>query len=279
MRKHFYHQKNFLAGMLLFPLLASAQQRSPSSVAMPLPMMAPARPMVMPAAAAATRPMIHSVPAQSAHPVAHPASPSARPVSPKSSGHPISTIAPARSHTVHHNGGVTIGPVAPRAAFVDDGYPTPGLGFDYVHYAAVHPDQRQRHSFEGGVFPFVGGGIYIPSAGYLEGAVPQEPAEESQSAEAAETAVDSPDAVATEQAPVSVHARPTPNPPSAASPEYIFVRRDGTVFFAVAYSWLNGNLQYVTHDGLRKLASLSTLDLDATTQFNEQRGLAFRSPA
>ena len=51
------------------------------------------------------------------------------------------------------------------------------------------------------------------------------------------------------------------------------------MFFAVAYSWVNANLQYVTLDGLRKLAAMSTLDLDATVQFNEQRGVAFRSPA
>jgi hypothetical protein len=51
------------------------------------------------------------------------------------------------------------------------------------------------------------------------------------------------------------------------------------VFFAVAYSWVNGNLQYITQEGLRKIAPLTTLDLDATSQFNEQRGVPFRSPA
>ena len=67
--------------------------------------------------------------------------------------------------------------------------------------------------------------------------------------------------------------------PLAPSPEYIFVRRDGTVFFAVAYSWSNGSLQYITQEGLRRVIPLTTLDLDATSQFNEQRGLSFRSPA
>ena len=37
----------------------------------------------------------------------------------------------------------------------------------------------------------------------------------------------------------------TPQSPSEA---YVFVRRDGTLFFAVAYSWESGNLSYVTQE-------------------------------
>ena len=61
--------------------------------------------------------------------------------------------------------------------------------------------------------------------------------------------------------------------------EFVFVRRDGTVFFAVAYAWENGTLRYVTSEGLRRTVTRETLDLDATQQFNEQRGLNFRLPA
>jgi hypothetical protein len=60
---------------------------------------------------------------------------------------------------------------------------------------------------------------------------------------------------------------------------YVFVRRDGTVFFAVAYTWENGTLRYVTSEGLRRSVAREALDLNATQQFNEQRGLNFRSPA
>jgi hypothetical protein len=87
------------------------------------------------------------------------------------------------------------------------------------------------------------------------------------------------ESAALDQAPMVPRTRSNSNNSVPATPEYIFVRRDGTVFFAVAYSWVNGNLQYVTQDGVRKLAAMSTLDLDATVQFNEQRGVAFRSPA
>jgi hypothetical protein len=61
--------------------------------------------------------------------------------------------------------------------------------------------------------------------------------------------------------------------------QFIFVRRDGSVFFAVAYAWDNGTLRYVTNEGLRRTVTQDALDLNATQQFNEQRGLTFRLPA
>jgi hypothetical protein len=57
------------------------------------------------------------------------------------------------------------------------------------------------------------------------------------------------------------------------------VRRDGTLFFAVAYSWDNQTLRYITQEGLRRSVKREALDLAATEQFNEQRGLSFVSPA
>jgi hypothetical protein len=64
----------------------------------------------------------------------------------------------------------------------------------------------------------------------------------------------------------------------AENDEFVFVRRDGSVFFAVAYSWEKGTLRYVTSQGLRHTVTQDALDLDATRQFNEQRGLNFRLP-
>ena|SRR6266550_986777 len=58
-----------------------------------------------------------------------------------------------------------------------------------------------------------------------------------------------------------------------------FVRRDGTAFFAVANSWEKGTLHYISSQGLPRTITEDTLDLDATRQFNEQRGLSFRLPA
>jgi hypothetical protein len=68
--------------------------------------------------------------------------------------------------------------------------------------------------------------------------------------------------------------------PQHETEEYVFVRRNGTVFFAVAYSWdSGGTLRYVTREGLRHIISADALDLGATQQFNEQRGLNFHLPA
>jgi hypothetical protein len=47
----------------------------------------------------------------------------------------------------------------------------------------------------------------------------------------------------------------------------------------VAYAWENGTLRYITSEGLRHTVTADKLDLDATQQFNEQRGLIFRLPA
>jgi hypothetical protein len=126
--------------------------------------------------------------------------------------------------------------------------------------------------------PFLGGGgLYVPLEYYGEPApVAEQPGEAPAETEPAQLQR-SDNALAVVDAPVHEHA--TASFPSAPTPEFIFVRRDGTVFFAVAYSWINGSLQYITQDGLRKIAPLTTLDLDATSQFNEQRGVPFRSPA
>jgi hypothetical protein len=157
----------------------------------------------------------------------------------------------------------------------------PGLGFDYAHVAAVHPhgnhDHLRNRNFAFAYFPFYGGGYYMPlsSDDYVDDAPPadaqQQDTGEQQAAQTADP--DRP-------------ARPSrdyvPAPQTAAELEaeqYVFVRRDGTVFFAAAYAWENGTLRYITKEGLRHTLTADKLDLAATQQFNEQRGLTFRLPA
>jgi hypothetical protein len=160
------------------------------------------------------------------------------------------------------------------ASFAADQLNVPGLGFDYVHFAAVHPNAGKNHFNNGFVMPFLGGGIYVPGPYYAE--QPAAPAAvESPATETSEATEGSTDADAS--AAISVAPRNTAK--LEPSSEYVFVRRDGTVFFAVAYSLNAGNLQYVTKDGLRRSVPLSTLDPDATKQFNEQRGVSVRLPA
>lgn len=160
----------------------------------------------------------------------------------------------------------------------------PGLGFDYAHVAATHPNgvngrSHHRNGFNDGavLFPFSGGGYFLPTdlgAGTVEGAEGDGGVAED-AEEAGDTApADRPARVR------SVDRLPLLGPPAPQQdvPEYIFVRRDGTVFFAVAYSWEHGSLRYVSSEGFRRTLEREKLDLDATQQFNEQRGMTFRAP-
>jgi hypothetical protein len=153
----------------------------------------------------------------------------------------------------------------------------PGLGFDETHLAATRGRRfgaHRRNHFNSGFFPFFDGGFILPTPVVIE----QAPANEIQ-----EEIVE-PDTQAraqrvrpAESAPAySAEAGPVP---LRETVEYVFVRRDGTVFFAVAYSWDNGLLRYITQDGLRRSISGDVLDLGATQQFNDQRGLNFHTPA
>ncbi len=154
----------------------------------------------------------------------------------------------------------------------------PGLGFDAVHQAAICGSTtfglRTRGFGFPFFFPFFDGGFSLPGS--------QAAVEESSAAETAQ-----PEATDAEARETSRHHRlaqpvtapaPAVETASAASTdneEYVFVRRDGTVFFAVAYAWEKGTLRYITSQGLRHTVTQDALDLDATRQFNEQRGLNF----
>jgi hypothetical protein len=156
---------------------------------------------------------------------------------------------------------------------------TPGLGFDYPHLAAVGngrfgPFNRFNRFNQGFGFGF-GGFLLSPEVVVVE---PQ----------AGEPPVVGPEEnVAANQAPpggaASIEDQFLPSAAASTVPpdvaEYVFVRRDGTLLFAVAYSWDNGTLRYITRDGVRRSITQDALDMEATQQFNEQRGVNFRLPA
>src|SRR5258708_5275674 len=161
----------------------------------------------------------------------------------------------------------------------------PGFGFDAVHQAAVcgssGVDSRRRGLQVPLFFPFFDGGFFLPgSSGAVEDnsaaeATRQEEAE-AESRERSRRYRASLQSVTPGPAAPEVEAA---NPAPRENDEFVFVRRDGTVFFAVAYSWENGTLRYVTSEGLRRTVKQDALDMGATQQFNEQRGVIFRAPA
>ena len=157
----------------------------------------------------------------------------------------------------------------------------PGLGFDAVHQAAVCGSGTgfERRGFSGSLFsPFFDGGFFLPGS---QAAVEDSSAAETARPEATDAEVRETTRRHRATQPVTEPA-PTVEAPSAAAAdneEFVFVRRDGTVFFAVGYVWEEGTLRYVTNQGLRRTVTQDALDLDATRQFNEQRGLNFRLPS
>jgi hypothetical protein len=153
----------------------------------------------------------------------------------------------------------------------------PGLGFDVPHLAAVCGPEAVGAGRSGDqvFFPFLDSGFIIPSSLAIgeQGAAPEPQQAEDAEAEAGE---------APRRTKVSRQGPAPEIEVASAAPrqseEYVFVRRDGTVFFAVAYAWENGTLRYITSEGLRRSLARDALDLDATQQFNEQRGMNFRLP-
>jgi hypothetical protein len=167
-------------------------------------------------------------------------------------------------------------PVFPNGNLNFNGYPVPGLGFDYPHFFATHPNAgrncRRCFGFGNGfIIPFIDGGFYLPTPGYGDQGAPS----------AEEAAAEQP---APPEEPADREANLVPYStgrtlPVPAQQEYVFVRRDGSLIFAVAYSWINDRLQYVTAEGIRRTVPRNTLDLDATQQFNDQRGVPIQPPA
>jgi len=176
---------------------------------------------------------------------------------------------------------ITVGSSATNLPVFSTAMNVPGLGFDYPHLAAVNPHQGHGRFGSRQNIPFgYGYGGFLLSSPEIVVENPQA-VEEAQQAAADDNGVGGPggiDGARDSQYAYVPRAAPAPEPPTDAS-EYVFVRRDGGLLFAVAYSWDNGTLRYVTRDGVRKTVTQDALDMDATQQFNEQRGLSFRVPA
>jgi hypothetical protein len=134
----------------------------------------------------------------------------------------------------------------------------------------------------GVVLPFFGGAIYVPIPYYIDSSAPQEQAGEQQE-EASNQPTDGNPGVAEQGQEPSVGmpsaSRSSSGGINQALAQFVFVQRDGTKLYAVAYSFLNDKLHYVTKDGARRSVALDSLDFDATQKSNEDVGNTINLPS
>lgn len=164
-----------------------------------------------------------------------------------------------------------------------DSSQVPGLGFDFIHLAAVNRGRNHRvhrapfvtTPFFG--FPFFSDFSAVPPA---QAAPPQVIVVQQPISGQGE---DADEEIAPRQARRNYSA-PTAEASSDPEPlheagEYVIVKRDGGLAFAVAFSVQGGQLIYITREGLQHSMALSAVDLTATQQMNEQRGTPIHLPA
>jgi hypothetical protein len=257
------------------PFIGQAQQHSGG--AMPAISGSHATIAAAPAAVAHAAPVRTSIPAR---PIVHTAPvgtrvgavPRPAPRTPPGTGHPSGW----NQNRTNRRTNFSTDPVFPNGRFSAGGNGVPGFGFDYTHFFAVHPNVRRHFRQNSGfVIPFIDGGFYLPVPMYADqGAAPPQ-AEEPEAAN--QPAPEEQSAARDSASDLRSRMRAEPLPPERS--EYVFVRQDGSLIFAVAYSLISDRLQYVTAEGLRRTIPLNTLDFAATQQFNEQRGVSIRLPA
>ncbi len=173
-------------------------------------------------------------------------------------------------------------------------YPAPGLGFDYTHLAAVNrnlstralidPATQHRLALErqirretpvasGPAFPVVVNSIVVNVAPQPPVVIVQEPEAEPeyerlQRARYLERLEQS----QREEVP----AAPLYEPPLRESDELVFIRRDGSLVFAVGFVARGERLIYITREGHRRSLPIVDLDLAATREMNEARGTSLQ---
>jgi hypothetical protein len=188
-------------------------------------------------------------------------------------GLPPSSIAPIPSSLAYVSSVPTL---LPGSAFFGRNFYGYGYGRNCLSgFGCFGPG---RFSNGGVIIPWgFGGGFYLPTPYYEPGPDDQGPPPPPVDAYGPDQNGNNQQAAA-EQLPQPPAAAPY-YPPSEPVYEYVFVKRDGTKIFAVAYSLTKDNVQYVTKEGLRRTIPLSSLDFDATQKSNEERGNTINLPA
>ncbi len=200
---------------------------------------------------------------------------------PVTSGARIVRMAPPQAALTQFSRGIRVLPASgftTFGAFPDGSFPVPGLGFDFVHFAAVHPHFQATHSHRQ-ITPIIPIGFPFfsePAAPQII-VMPQPPVVVLQQPGVMENAGESTGHVrAADATEIMVPARAVE--PSRDVGEFVLVRRDGRLVFAVAFSAEGGQLIYITREGVRRSLPLAELDIEATRRMNEERGTTLHLP-
>lgn len=214
------------------------------------------------------------------------------PVSLTAAGHVASTHVPAQVHPVAHVAPTGVKPPVPhrKSSSSSQPIPTPVLG-GAVNSITGSPantfcNRQNRYPLQGlnacppttgVVLPFFGGAMYIPIPYYVD-STPQEQGDGQEVASNQPADSNTQDSDQGSAATASSRYRSSSNDINESLSEFVFVQRDGTKFYAVAYSVLNDKLHYVTKEGIRRTAALDSLDWDATQKLNEDLGNTINLP-
>ncbi|HXX14877.1 MAG TPA: hypothetical protein VEJ47_08235 [Candidatus Eremiobacteraceae bacterium] len=225
------------------------------------------------------------------------------PSAPAAAGHVAPSHTPVRMHTGTHGApvrgtqnitrkslippGSSLPVPPPLGGAVNSVTAYPGVGYCHPRFGGFAAGLNACPPNNGVVLPFSAGAIYIPIPYYGDYGAPPAEQPEQPSEEAANQPPDygprPNDYRQPEQEPsaAQVPYRSNANDINESLSEFVFVQRDGSKLFAVAYSFTNDKLHYVTKEGIRRTLPVDSLDLDATQKINENLGntINFPTPA
>jgi hypothetical protein len=240
---------------------ASARQHFAAPAAAPAVM---AHPVAAAPAGAAHAAPAHAVP--SGHPVAHAPTAGVRTATTTHKRSVSASISQSHASNLALGTGVNAAHGVPLPSKCSHfGYPLQGL--------------NGCPSGNGVVLPLYGGGMYIPIPYYADTGAQEQPVPEGPEQASNQPPDNGAEQQPAEQEPAAAASSRAPsNNISESLAQFVFVQRDGTKLYAVAYSFLNDKLHYVTKEGVRRSVPVDSLDFDATQKFNEDLGNTINLP-
>ncbi len=168
----------------------------------------PSHPAAMTAPIQAAHVSIHA--GTAIRPVTHTVAGGMHGVAIRTGARSVAATGTVRIRTTHPTTSGRYNPTPFQGPTPEDSYETPGLGFDYAHFAAVHPYFGRRRDHFGSVVPFFGGGIYLPATGYIDSEATAD-SEDDQAANVAAQPSDMAESAALDQAPMVPRTRSNSN--------------------------------------------------------------------